>query len=100
VFCLPSTLEGLPITLLEAMSHKRICLASDIPANKEALGDSGVWVKYEDVDDLCDKLLYILKNYKELESQKESNYLRVVENFTWDRISDSYIRYVKHLANS
>lgn len=98
-FCLPSTLEGLPITLLEAMSHKRICLASDIPANKEGLGDNGVWVKYEDVDDLCDKLLYILKNYKDLESQKESNYHRVVENFTWDRVSDLYMRYVKHLAD-
>jgi len=98
-FCIPSTLEGLPITLLEAMSHKRICLASDIAANKEALGDSGVWVKYEDVDDLCDKLLYILKNYKELESQKESNYLRVVENFTWDRVSDLYIDYKETLID-
>jgi len=98
-FCLPSTLEGLPITLLEAMSHKRICLASDIPANKEALGDGGVWVKYEDVDDLCDKLLYILKNHKDLAIQNENNYRRVVENFTWDRVSDLYIRYVKQLAD-
>lgn len=96
-FCLPSTLEGLPITLLEAMSHKRICLASDIPANKEALGDSGVWVKYENVDDLCEKLLYILKNHSALEVQKEMNYHRVVENFTWDRVSDLYIQYVKEL---
>lgn len=94
-FCLPSTLEGLPITLLEAMSHKRICLASDIPANKEALGDSGVWVKHEDVDDLCEKLKYILKNHKDLEIQKESNYQRVVKNFTWDRVSDLYINYIK-----
>lgn len=99
-FCLPSTLEGLPITLLEAMSHKRICLASDIPANKEALGDNGVWVKYEDVDDLCEKLLYILKNHKELEIQKESNYRRVVENFTWNRVSDLYIQCVRNLADA
>jgi glycosyltransferase involved in cell wall biosynthesis len=99
-FCLPSTLEGLPITLLEAMSYKRICLASDIPANKEALGDNGVWVKYEDVDDLCDKLLYILKNHKDLEIQKEANFQRVVENFTWDRVSDLYINYVKKLADA
>ncbi|HDQ04172.1 MAG TPA: glycosyltransferase [Deltaproteobacteria bacterium] len=96
-FCLPSTLEGLPITLLEAMSHKRICLASNIPANKEALGDSGVWVQYEDVDDLCDKMLYILKNHKDLEIQKKANYRRVVENFTWDRVTDLYIKYIKSL---
>ncbi len=98
-FCIPSTLEGLPITLLEAMSYKRICLASDIPANKEALGDSGVWVKYEDVGDLCDKMLYILKNHKGLEIQKEINYRRVVENFTWGRVSDLYINYMEKLVN-
>lgn len=98
-FCLPSTLEGLPITLLEAMSHKRICLASDIPANKEALGDSGVWVRYEDVDDLCDKLLFILKNHEALEIQKEKNYRRVVDNFTWSRVADLYIQYIRKLAD-
>jgi glycosyltransferase involved in cell wall biosynthesis len=99
-FCLPSTLEGLPITLLEAMSHKRICLASDIPAHREVLGDSGVWVKYENVDDLSEKLLFILYNHRELEIQKEKNYRRVVENFTWDRVSNLYIEYIKTLANA
>jgi glycosyltransferase involved in cell wall biosynthesis len=99
-FCLPSTLEGLPITLLEAMSHKRICLASDIPANKEALGDSGVWVKYENINDLSEKLLFILNNCVEIEMQKKINYQRVVENFTWDNISDLYIKYIKTLVNA
>lgn len=35
IFVLPSTHEGLPIALLEAMSYKCPVLASDIPANKE-----------------------------------------------------------------
>ena len=35
LFVLPSTLEGLPIVLLEAMGHGRSCLASDIPENLE-----------------------------------------------------------------
>lgn len=33
LFCLPSTHEGLPISLLEAMSHDLDVLVSDIPAN-------------------------------------------------------------------
>ena len=45
VFCLPSSMEGLPISLLEGMSYGKVCIASDITANKEALGDSGIWVK-------------------------------------------------------
>mgnify|MGYP000031288225 CR=1 FL=1 len=35
IFVLPSTHEGLPIALLEAMSYNCPVLASDIPANKE-----------------------------------------------------------------
>ena len=35
LFCLPSTLEGLPIALLEAMSYGNCCVASDIPENLE-----------------------------------------------------------------
>ena len=35
IFVLPSTHEGLPIALLEAMSYGCPILTSDIPANKE-----------------------------------------------------------------
>ena len=40
LFCLPSTLEGLPIALLEAMSYGNCCVASDIQENREALKNS------------------------------------------------------------
>jgi glycosyltransferase involved in cell wall biosynthesis len=40
VYVLPSAHEGLPITLLEALSFGLPCIASDIPANREVrLGD-------------------------------------------------------------
>ena len=41
LFCLPSTLEGLPIALLEAMNYGNCCLVSDIPENLEAIGNAG-----------------------------------------------------------
>ena len=31
VYCLPSDLEGMPLSLLEAMSYGCCCLTSDIP---------------------------------------------------------------------
>lgn len=40
LFLIPSALEGLPIALLEAMSYGLSCLASDIPAHREILGDN------------------------------------------------------------
>lgn len=95
-FCIPSTLEGLPITLLEAMSYGKLCIASEIPANKEALGESGIWVKYEDVDDLKNKLLYTIKNYEAIRYQKEYNLNRVRKYFTWEDISKQYDDYIKY----
>ncbi|CAN5818636.1 glycosyltransferase family 4 protein [soil metagenome] len=40
-FVLPSTLEGLPLTLLEAAAHGTPCVASDIACNVEVLGSDG-----------------------------------------------------------
>jgi len=64
------------------------------------LGDSGVWVKHENINDLSEKLLFILNNCVEIEIQKIINYQRVVENFTWDKVSDLYIDYIKTLTDA
>jgi len=41
VFVLPSTLEGLPLTLLEAASYDTPLIASDIPPHTEVITDPG-----------------------------------------------------------
>lgn len=42
VYVLPSDLEGMPISLLEAMSYGNCCLTSDIPECTEVCGDKAV----------------------------------------------------------
>ena len=39
LFLAPSSYEGLPIALLEAMSYRRCCVASDIAAHREIIED-------------------------------------------------------------
>lgn len=90
-FCIPSTLEGLPMSLLEAMSYKKICLASDIPSCHEALGESGVWVPYEDAEAISEKLAYINTHYDELKWQEEANAKRAKESFSWEETTRKYI---------
>lgn len=97
LFCIPSELEGLPITLLEAMSYKKICIASDIEANKEALGDTGVFFEVNNIDDLSKKLIATFNNYENLEDLKEHAYSRINKYFTWDKIANQFINYYKSI---
>lgn len=95
-YCLVSSSEGFPIALLEAMAHENICICSDITACKEVLSDLlGLWCK---VGDEC----AIWENMQLIESSPESYHdlnrqvrKRVEENFTWDKISDQYLKYLE-----
>ncbi len=93
-FCIPSTIEGLSITLLEAMSYGRICIASDIQANKEALADNAIWVKAEDLESLKSALKRVMLNYDVLNLSGKKNYQRVIEHFTWPKVAKEYYEMV------
>lgn len=56
LFVLPSSHEGLPITLLEAMSYNRNVLVSDIPANKAVCLPGDCYYKLNDRLDFINKL--------------------------------------------
>ncbi|MCC8071298.1 MAG: glycosyltransferase family 4 protein [Bacteroidales bacterium] len=94
--CLPSTIEGLSISLLEAMSYGRPVIASDIQANREGLGDNALWVEPEDVDTLSAQLLYSLSHKDEMEKMGEKNLTRVKEHFTWPIVVDKYLAFVNN----
>lgn len=97
-FCIPSTLEGLPMSLLEAMSYKKIVLASDIPSCHEALGESGVWVPYEDSAAIACALNHINNDYNDLKWQEFANYKRVKEHFSWQSTTRLYIDFITSFA--
>ena len=48
IFCFPSLWEGMPSALIEAMAAGLPVISSDIPAAREILGDSGMFVKAND----------------------------------------------------
>ena len=55
-FCLPSSHEGLPIALLEAMSYEIPVVASDIPANFEIGLDESHYFPCGNIEKLADRL--------------------------------------------
>ena len=86
LFVQPSEYEGLSMGLLEAMSYGRPCLASDIPANREALGGLGFTFKNRDVDDLSRQLNYILTNPNACAVQGEALRVRARQEYNWDKV--------------
>jgi len=56
VYVLSSRWEGMPLVLVEAMSHGLPIVTSDLPVSKEILGGFGLFFKNGDIGDLAMKL--------------------------------------------
>ncbi len=100
VFSIPSTIEGLSITLLEAMSYGKPVIASDIPANIEGLNNNGIWVKAEDVDSLKESYQKVHDGLFDLETIGQLNKNRVSSEFTWDKIVNQYQEFVQSIIKN
>lgn len=97
-FCLPSTIEGLSIVMMEAASYHLPVIASNIDANSEFLGDDAVYVRPENENDLKDALEYAIVHPDEMNQQQETNYRKIVEKYTWDKVAIQYIDYLHSLG--
>lgn len=85
LFVTASELEGLPLTLLEAMSYGIPCLASDIAPHREVLGDDYPWLfPVGDVRALAALLEAALASPGEREARGRELRDRVARCFSWD----------------
>lgn len=97
-FCLPSTIEGLSIVMMEAASYHLPVIASDIEANREFLGNDAVYVRPENEEDLVKALNYSLLHLEEMAHQQQVNYQKVIEKYTWDKVALKYVEYLKTIV--
>ena len=56
VYVLSSRWEGMPLVLVEAMSHGLPIVTSDLPVSQEILGDFGLYFENENIEDLAQRL--------------------------------------------
>ena len=95
-YCLVSMSEGFPIALLEAMSHGKICLCSDIPANRETLTKPlGLWSKVGDDVSLFENMHMLETSPEQYAELGDLVKKRILDNLTWDKIGVQYIDYLK-----
>lgn len=91
-FVLPSDVEGMALSLLEAMSYGNCCLVSDICENTEVVEDKALVFCKSDVKDLRNKLQYILEHPEVVRSYAEQSADFVCGKYNWDQIVDETVR--------
>lgn len=85
IYVLPSDLEGMPLSLLEAMSYGNCCVVSDIAECTEVIEDKGVVFKKGDIQDLQEKLEILCNNGSIVQKYKSITSDFICEKYSWDR---------------
>ncbi len=92
VYSLPSDLEGMPLSLLEAMSYGNCCLVSDIDECAEVVEDKAVVFRKSDVADLREILQKLCDDNKLVSKYKIDAREFVCEKYSWDDVVDRTLR--------
>ena len=88
LYVLPSDLEGMPMSLLEALSYGNVCLVSDIPENTEAINEDCYVFRRGNVD----RLRHQIKKIINLNLKTHTN---MIVPYTWDDVVQQTIEIYK-----
>ena len=88
LYCLPSDLEGMPISLLEAMSYGNCCVTSDIPECTEVCGDHGFAFQKGNTADLKRLLEQLLSQPDLVKCCKATAADYILQKYNWDQVTE------------
>jgi glycosyltransferase involved in cell wall biosynthesis len=102
VFCLPSTYEGLPLAILEAMAAGLPVVATAVSGNPEAVehGRSGLLVPAESARALAEALVALLNDPTRRRAMGAEGRRRARERFAIDRVAAEHLRLLRRLAGA
>lgn len=89
VYCLPSDVEGMPISLLEAMSYGDTCLVSDIEENRQVVENFAYSFPKGNVIALQEKIEEILNSGRKYKKEEIIEY--ITKKYNWDSIIQEMI---------
>ena len=97
LYCLPSDIEGMPISLLEALSYGKRCLVSDIEENVQVSKKYLDTFKKSNVEDLKNKLQQLLENSNKYNEREIQEY--ILQKYNWDDIVEKTEKiYLKNIG--
>lgn len=86
VYTLHSDLEGMPLSLLEAMSYGNCCLVSNIQECTEVVEDKALVFKKSDVNDLLTKIQKACDHPEMVMKMKNQAADFICEKYNWDEV--------------
>ena len=92
LFVLPSDVEGMALSLLEAMSYGNCCLVSDIRENTEVVGECAVTFQKGNVDILRKKLKELLDDPELTAHYKALSRNYICDKYNWEDVVQSTLK--------
>lgn len=92
LFVLPSDVEGMAVSLLEAMSYGNCCLVSDIQENTEVVAEYAVNFHKSDTQDLQEKMEYLLEHPEVRAAYQEKAADYICGKYNWDDVTEQTLR--------
>ena len=86
IYTLPSDLEGMPLSLLEAMSYGNCCVTSDIEECAAVTQDHGLTFPKGDVDSLCALLQRLCDEPQLVDAYKQQAADYITGKYSWDDV--------------
>ena len=86
LYTLPSDLEGMPLSLLEAMSYGNCCLVSDIPECTEVVENRAFIFRKSDVADLKEKMQMVVSQPEKVQQMKKQAADFICRKYNWDDV--------------
>jgi glycosyltransferase involved in cell wall biosynthesis len=99
VYVLPSEVEGMSLSLLDAMAFGACVICSDIAPNLAVVGDAGLSFKVLDAADLRSRLDEIMSDPERAEALRAAARQRIDEEFTWDSVAARWDRLYRSVSN-
>lgn len=99
-FVLPSTIEGLSIALLEALSFGTCILTTSIPENLEVVGEAALVFPSGDVEALRDRLRSILESPDLVHHHRRLTADRAEKWPDWDGVADQTEKFYLDLVSA
>jgi glycosyltransferase involved in cell wall biosynthesis len=86
IYCLPSDLEGMPLSLLEAMSYGNCCVTSDIKELTEVIPENKYVFKKTNIKHLGETLQFLIDNPNVVKKYQDISQEYILNKYNWDNV--------------